>query len=63
MQYVNYKYDQLTQEQHVYMLKKILSYCIKYMDGETLKTVLLAQSDNYMLELINDLRKEGALVG
>nr|CDL66134.1 unnamed protein product [uncultured bacterium] len=63
MQYVNYNYNQLTSEQHVYMLKKIVAYCIKYMDGETLKTVLLAQGDNYMLELINELQKEGALVG
>lgn len=61
MQYVNYKYEQLTPEQHVYMLQKIVAVCIKYMDGETLKTVLLAQGDNYMLDLINALRKEGAL--
>lgn len=63
MQYVNYNYKELTPEQHVYMLKSIVSYCIKYMDGETLKTILLSQGDNYFLELINELQKEGALCG
>lgn len=63
MTYVNLKFDQLTEEQHIYMLRKIVEISLKYMDGETFKTILLAQDNNYLLELINDLLKAGELSG
>lgn len=59
--YVPLEYNQLTGQEHLYKLKTLVAMFITYMDGDSLKTLLLAQEDDYLLKLINQLKVEGAL--
>lgn len=59
--YIPLEFNKLTPEEHLYKLKALIAMFITYTDGDSLKSLLLAQQDDYLLRLINQLKLEGAL--
>lgn len=58
MTYVHIPYELLTMEQHNDMLRKNLSIVLNYLDGETFKTIIIGQDNNYLLQFIHERKKE-----
>lgn len=58
MTYVHIPYEKLNAEEHNEMLRRNLSLMLNYVDGDTFKTVVLGQDNDYLLQFIHDRKKE-----
>lgn len=59
--YVPIQYEQFTNEEHLYRLRALVAMSLTYIDGDSFKTLLMAQDDDYLLKLINHLKVEGVM--
>lgn len=59
--YTPMPYDRLNNDEHVYKLRILVGMFITYMDGESFKSLLMSQSDDYLLKLIHQLKHEGII--
>ena len=54
-------YNNLTTAEHLQYSQRLIISLLKYIDGDTFKTILMAQSDDYLLRLLGDLKGGGHL--
>lgn len=59
--YTPIPYERLNSDEHVYKLRILVAMFITYMDGESFKSLLMSQSDDYLLKLIHQLKHEGVI--
>lgn len=52
MVYTDIKYNELTDQEHLIMLRKILGNALTYMPGDNFKMLLLGQDNDYLLNYI-----------
>ena len=58
MVYTDIKYNELTEQEHLLMLRKILGNALTLMPGDNFKMLLLGQDNNYLLQYIEDQQKQ-----
>lgn len=57
--YTNLDYNNLTTAEHLQYSQMLIVMLLKYIDGDTFKTIVMAQQNDYLLRLINDLKGGG----
>lgn len=58
MVYTDIKYNELTEQEHLLMLRKILGNALTLMPGDNFKMLLLGQDNNYLLQYIEAQQKQ-----
>lgn len=58
MVYTDIKYNELTDQEHLLMLRKLLGNALTYMPGDNFKLFMLGQDNNYLLKFIEAQQKQ-----
>ena len=58
MVYTDIKYNELTDQEHLKMLRKLLGNALTIMPGDNFKMLLLGQDNSYLLQFLEAQQKQ-----